>query len=77
MVLSLLYFSKKASLLLIFASEIKAILKSSLVSTKMDNEGLYEYLTFQNFFTNKTLFKNIEILPAGSILTIDLRGNFK
>jgi asparagine synthase (glutamine-hydrolysing) len=42
----------------------------------MDNEGLYEYLTFQNFFTNKTLFKNIETIPAGSILKIDLRGKF-
>lgn len=71
-----LYFFKKDSLL-IFASEIKAILNSSLVSTTMDNEGLYEYLTFQNFFTNKTLFKNIETLPAGSVLTIDQRGKFK
>ena len=44
---------------------------------KWITRGLYEYLTFQNFFTNKTLFKNIEILPAGSILTIDLRGKFK
>ena len=70
-----LYFCKKGSLL-IFASEIKAILKSSLVSPTMDNEGLYEYLTFQNFFTNKTLFKNIETIPAGSILKIDLRGKF-
>tara|TARA_B110000003_G_scaffold276268_1_gene321852 strand:- start:2726 stop:4591 length:1866 start_codon:yes stop_codon:yes gene_type:complete len=70
-----LYFFKKGSIL-IFASEIKAILKSSLVNAKIDNEGLYEYLTFQNFLTNKTLFKNIETLPAGSILTIDLNGKF-
>ena len=70
-----LYFFKKGSIL-IFASEIKAILKSSLVNAKIDNEGLYEYLTFQNFLTNKTLFKNIETLPAGSVLTIDLNGKF-
>ena len=68
-----LYFIKKGPLL-IFASEIKAILKSSLVNARIDNEGLYEYLTFQNFFTNKTLFKNIETLPAGSYLSINLKG---
>lgn len=68
-----LYFIKKGPLL-IFASEIKAILKSSLVNTRIDNEGLYEYLTFQNFFTNKTLFKNIETLPPGNYLSINLKG---
>ena len=71
-----LYYYKKGPLL-IFASEIKAILKTSLVNASIDKEGFYEYLTFQNFFTNKTLFKNIETLPPGSYLTIDLKDKQK
>ncbi|MDA7546265.1 asparagine synthase (glutamine-hydrolyzing) [Alphaproteobacteria bacterium] len=71
-----LYFTKKGPIL-IFASEIKAILKSSIVNSHIDNEGLYEYLTFQNFFTNKTLFKGIETLSPGSFLSINLKGTMK
>ena len=41
----------------IFASEVKGIEASGLYEKEIDKEGLVEYLTFQNFFTHKTLLK--------------------
>ncbi len=55
---------------LVFASEVKAILKHPLVKVEVDHNALVEYLTFQNFLSDKTLFKNIHILPAGTTLTV-------
>lgn len=49
----------------VFASEIKAIIASGLYQSQLDKEGLVEYLTFQNFFTDKTLFKDIKMLMPG------------
>lgn len=60
---------------LVFGSEIKAILASGLYHSQMDKEGLLEYLTFQNFFTDRTLFKSVSLLPAGSSLRITTSGN--
>jgi len=54
----------------IFASEIKSILE--YIKPPIDKEALVEYFTFQNFFTNKTLHKNIHILEAGNYFEIDL-----
>lgn len=51
---------------LVFGSEIKAILASDLVASRMNRAGLLEYLTFQNFFTDATLFDGVQLLPAGS-----------
>lgn len=64
-----LYYAWVGSTLL-FGSEIKAIIASSLYRTNMDKEGLLEYLTFQNFFTDRTLFDGVRLLPAGSSLTL-------
>lgn len=60
---------------LLFSSEIKAFLKHPSFQANMDLHGLLEYMTFQNFFTDNTLFKGVKILPAGSILTIRLGSN--
>lgn len=59
----------------LFASEIKALMSHPSFHVEMDKEGLLEYLTFQNFFTDKTLFKGVNILPAGCTLTISLGAN--
>ena len=61
----------------IFASEIKAIIASGLYQSSLDKEGLVEYLTFQNFFTNKTLFKNVHMLMPGYCATIDTDGHYR
>ena len=59
----------------IYGSEIKSLIEYRDYTTKIDKEGLIEYLTFQNFFTNKTLNKDVHILEAGNYFEIDL--NYK
>ena len=54
----------------IFGSEIKAIIAHPAYRTEIDLPGLVEYFTFQNFFTDRTLFKDVRLLPAGSHLKI-------
>ncbi|MFM6004338.1 MAG: asparagine synthetase B family protein, partial [Sphaerospermopsis kisseleviana] len=56
----------------LFGSEVKAILANPSYHTEIDLEGLFEYFTFQNFFTDKTLFKNIKLLASGNYLRISL-----
>lgn len=61
----------------VFASEVKGIMASTLYESSMDYEGLMEYLTFQNFFTHRTLFKNIHMLMPGHCAVIQADGTFK
>lgn len=56
----------------IFSSEQKSIITHPLVKKNIDLEALLEYFTFQNIFTDKTLFKGINILPAGCYSKISL-----
>lgn len=51
----------------IFASEIKAILRHPQVSPDVDPDALNEYFTFQNLFRYHTLFKGVNLLQAASI----------
>ncbi len=62
---------------LLFASEIKAFLKHPEFSVNLDKKTLLEYFTFQNVFTDRTLFKEVKVIPAGSFLKIDLKNNVK
>ena len=55
---------------LMFASEAKAILAHAGVRAELDPEALLEYFTFQNLFTERTLFRDIRLLPAGSFMRI-------
>jgi len=55
---------------LAFASEQKAILRLQGFEVNLDVEALYEYMTFQNIFTNKTFVKGITLFPAGHFLEI-------
>ncbi|UCC64379.1 MAG: asparagine synthase (glutamine-hydrolyzing), partial [Anaerolineae bacterium] len=54
----------------IFGSEIKAILAYGAVQAQVCYEALSEYFTFQNVFSDLTLFEGIKLLPAGCTLTI-------
>src|SRR3989338_4763382 len=67
----------KSHLAFVFASEVKAIMASGLYEKSFDKEGLVEYLTFQNFFTNKTLFKDVHMLMPGHYAHIDQSGKFE
>jgi len=55
----------------LFGSEVKAIAAHPSHRTTMDVEALVEYLTFQNFFTDRTLFDGVRLLPAGCFMWID------
>lgn len=65
-----LYYSKAGQSFL-FGSEAKAILAHPSSRAKMNLPGLLEYFTFQNFFTDQTLFDGVSILPAGCSIEID------
>ena len=49
----------------LFGSEQKAMTAYPGIEKQVDLEGLLEYFTFQNIFTDKTLLKGIHIFPAG------------
>ena len=65
-----LYWAQRGSRLL-FGSEVKAVLAAPDVRAEMDREALVEYLTFQNFFTDRTLFAGVRLLPPASSLTVE------
>jgi asparagine synthase (glutamine-hydrolysing) len=54
----------------LFASEIKAFKGFPGFATRMNVPGLAEYLTFQNFFTDQTLFEGVKLLPAGCYIQV-------
>jgi asparagine synthase (glutamine-hydrolysing) len=64
-----LYYSCSRSVFA-FGSEIKALLPQPTICTSIDQAGLVEYLTFQNFFTDRTIFADVKLLPAASILRV-------
>ncbi|MEK6283059.1 MAG: asparagine synthase (glutamine-hydrolyzing) [Acidobacteriota bacterium] len=55
---------------LIFASEIKAILEHPLVERKVDLTGLDQVLSFPGLISPRTFFKGIESLKSGHYLTV-------
>ena len=59
----------------IFASEIKAILQHPAVTPDINEQSLYHYLTFLTTPAPETLFKHINKLPAGHMLTLDRAGH--
>jgi len=64
-----LYYARCGNAFL-FASEIKAMTVHPAFKAEVDREALLEYFTFQNFFTDRTLFKGVRLLPAGSWLAV-------
>ncbi|RME64095.1 MAG: asparagine synthase, partial [Nitrospirae bacterium] len=56
-----------------FSSEIKSI--SAYCKSGIDYDGVVEYFTFQNLFSDRTLWHDIKALPPGHYLEIDLKGN--
>lgn len=66
-----LYYTMRGTSLL-FGSEVKAILAHPAYKAEMDREALLEYFTFQNLFTDRTLFEGVRLLPAGSSMRVSL-----
>jgi asparagine synthase (glutamine-hydrolysing) len=61
-----LYYAEDGGRLL-FASEIKALLAAGL-RPGVWHDALREYFTFQNVFSDRTLFAGVRMLPAGHVL---------
>ena len=59
-----LYMTSVGSILL-FASEIKSFLQHPDFRPELSPEHLLEYFTFQNLFTDGTLFRGVSLLPPG------------
>ena len=55
---------------LVFASEIKAILRHQDFTTELNPYALNEYFTFQNQFTFHTLFKGVNMLPPANTVRV-------
>lgn len=55
---------------IVFASEIKSILKHPDYEIDVDLSALNEYFTFQNLFRYNTLFKDIVMLPQANTVKI-------
>lgn len=68
-----LYYYNEAGTIL-FASEVRAILATELVSRQIDPIALNEYLAYQAIPAPATLIKNIRTLPPGTYLTINASG---
>lgn len=66
-----LYYTKLGKNLL-FGSEIKTFFPHPDFRTRLNSEALLEYFTFQNFFTQNTLFEDVTIVPAGTYLLISV-----
>lgn len=56
---------------LVFASEIKAIIKHPKYSIDVNTDALNEYFSFQNVFRYHTLFKDVTMLPPANTVVID------
>lgn len=63
--------------ILIFGSEIKAILKYPGIQRDVDPTALYHYLTFLVAPAPATLFKGISKLEAGFLMTVDTGGSIR
>ncbi len=60
-----------------FGSEQKAITTLHNHQKILNKEALFEYFTFQNIFTDQTLVKDMFLLPAGHILTLNLKKDYE
>ncbi len=59
---------------LLYASEIKALLRHPAVSVGPDAVGLSDYMTFQYVLDERTLFERISKVPPAHYQTVDLRS---
>ena len=61
-----------------FASEIKALTKTSIISNEPDYSTIGEYLTTSIYdYSERTFFKNVKKLLPSHLATIDLKKNNK
>jgi asparagine synthase (glutamine-hydrolysing) len=66
-----LYYARLGHVVL-FGSEIKSFLAHPSFRVDVSLPHLLEYFTFQNIFSDGTLFRGVHLLPAGHTLTISV-----
>jgi asparagine synthase (glutamine-hydrolysing) len=66
-----LYYSYIPGRKIAFASEIKALLQDPALRPVVDRQALREYFTFQNIYSDRTLFEGVRMLPAGHWMRFD------
>ena len=60
---------------LLFGSEIKSLLEYPGLSARVSLPHLLEYFTFQNIFTDGTLFDGVKMFPAGHHMTLSANSS--
>ncbi len=65
-----LYYSRQGNCLR-FGSEQKAITADRDFKQTLNKPALLEYFTFQNIFTDQTLYEDVHLLPAGHFMVVD------
>lgn len=70
-----LYYLTKGPKILAFSSEIKSLLIHPEYKKEVNEEAVYNYLSYQFNPLEETMFKDIWKLPPGSFLKIDLEKN--
>jgi len=66
-----LYYSWNGDTLL-FGSEIKSLLQHPSMAVRVNEAALGEYFTFQNIFTDQTLFAGVKLLPRAHAITLTM-----
>lgn len=61
-----LYYALTPDNVLVFASEIRAVLESGFVGRNLDRSSLSEYLVYQSVYAPNTIVEDIKQLPAGT-----------
>ncbi|MEK9569780.1 MAG: asparagine synthase (glutamine-hydrolyzing) [Paracoccaceae bacterium] len=69
-----LYYAKQGNVFAV-SSENKAIRNLPGFRSSINKGALLEYFTFQNTFSNETLFDNIKLLDAGCWMCFDEKGS--
>ena len=67
-----LYYTLTVEGTFLFGSEIKSILEYLPETPDVDLAALNEYFSFQNIFSDRTLFSGIKLLPPGYYLELNL-----
>jgi asparagine synthase (glutamine-hydrolysing) len=62
---------------ILFASEVRSLLASGLVSRRLRSDALSEYLAYQTVPTPGTLVDGVEMLEPGCRLTVEASGQYR
>jgi asparagine synthase (glutamine-hydrolysing) len=71
-----LYWARAGDVVL-FGSEVKSILAHGALRAALSPPHLLEYLTFQNIFTDGTLFAGVRMVPPGTHITVGRDGRME